>query len=236
MEWNDLSEGRQMAAETALAVMGRTGMAVGREIEGELIRLNVGPGLAKRAVNDLEAFGLVIKAAPKLYRSMKLTLVRLSEYGREFYSQWQRVEAAKSEWGRLIEEHDGERNERHTLGVLALAWQARRRGHQVKLLPGRMRGYTQVHTWVEPDLKISFPGLHDAWTPVEFETRPRGKMDKWERWSRNNGFGVCTFTERQKESMTRELERAGVRKRAWMMSLEGLMKDPEAKIFNYGQR
>jgi len=219
-------------AQEALETLATTGHAVALELCDDLetrLGLEAGNRAVKRAfMVDLPSLGWAYKATPKVYGNLKLTLLRIDWGG---VKQLRGRRAVVNEWERMNTEHEGERYERHTLGVLALAWQARRRGHQVKLLPGRMRGYTQVHTWVEPDLKISYPGVYGSWVPVEFETRPRGKMRKWAKWKQNHSFGVCTFSEKQRESLGRELERAGVRQRAWMMSLEALMKDAAVNIF-----
>ncbi len=230
MELSDLSDGRQEAAELALTYIGRTGFAVWREIEMILLRMGVGPGLARRASTDLEELGWIIKASPKLHLNMRLSLVRLSVEGIRRYEWKADLLHTESEWQRMIDGHNGDLNERHTLGVLALAWQARLRGHKVRLLPGHRGG---GRWWVNPDLNISFERAHPlSKVDFEFETRPRNKLYKWRKWDRTlGGWGVCTFTEKQRESMGRELERAGIRHRPYMYSLEWLLKNPEAQLF-----
>jgi len=56
---------------------------------------------------------------------LKLTLLRIDWGG---VKQLRGRRAVVNEWERMNTEHEGERYERHTLGVLALAWQARQPG------------------------------------------------------------------------------------------------------------
>jgi hypothetical protein len=231
VRWSGLRRGCFLQA---LRVVAEDGLAVGLEVQE---RVNQAQGYAAvRAVKqavlvDLPGSGLVIKETPHLYLNMRLALVRLSGEGVDFClrSGWRVVD---NDWTVLLEGHRGDAAPRHTLGVLALAWQARRRGLRVRLLPGRRRGYTMVSQWVEPDLEVSFldGGRDIGFVPWEFEVRPRGKAEKWGRWARMvGGWGVCTFTAARRVSLARELEQAGCR--PWMADLETLMRAGGARLY-----
>jgi hypothetical protein len=80
--------------------------------------------------------------------------------------------------------------------VLASAYQARRRGWQVALLP-----YTG--TPVEPDLLLTKGELDPIY--VEFETRARGRDAKWYKNRRWNGYvALVTYTASARRSLVQE--------------------------------
>ena len=226
----------------ALCTLARTGHSVGlelwRDMELEWAYYPEERAVKRAMMFDLPGQGYAIKETPKLHLNMRLTLLRLSEAGRE-YCQMAGWEIKNSDWQVMIDGHNGEEDQRHTMGVLALAWQARKRGHDVRLLPGRRRGYTMGTHWVEPDLEIAFleRGRVISFVPFEFETKPRGKEDKWQKWNRVlGGWGICTFGESQRETTWRELKRCGVTHEPWMISLEALMRNTASKIFEWRPR
>lgn len=226
-------------ATAALTALARTGHAVGLELCADVEHdLGLAPGnrAVKRAVmEDLPSLGWAYKETPRVMRGVKLSLLRLDWDGAKALYRLG-VKAVNGEWETMIEKHNGERYARHTLGVLILAWQARKRGHRARLLPGRKQAYSQVYTWVEPDLEINFDanGAH-TWIPFEVETRVRHKMEKWRKWEKQTGgWGVCVFSAKQRESMRRELEQAGCH--AWMLDIETLMREPEAELFDWRPR
>lgn len=220
-----LSEGREQAMKEALRVMAN-GWAVWREIELELVRQGVGPGLAKRAIYDLEAAGYVERTTAKLYLNMGLSLVRLTDRG-AIEAQWE-IEGSflrVSEWEWVDEHHRGG-SLRHTAGLLTLAWQARRRGWVVDLCPGRM---TYPLGSVEPDMAVRWKqpvGEKDGMRYVEFEVKPRGKLAKWKRYASLPLLAV-TFNAGGSETLALEMQRAKryCGENWYVMSLQELMQD-----------
>lgn len=225
-----MREKRFNLAWEALVTLATTGHAVALELCADLEqRLGLEPG--NRAVEraffvDLPGLGWAYKETPTVYGNLKLALLRIDQDGvSQLRGQYRIV---VNEWERMNAEHNGETYARHTLGVLALAWQARRRGHQVRLLPGYAGGGRQ---WSEPDILI------DRVVRMEVETRPRNKLDKWLKISKvAKPWGICLFTEKQKFSMWRELAKINLEKRAWLMSLEALMKEKELSVNLLGAR
>jgi len=125
----------------------------------------------------------------------------------------------------LIRMHRGGEWEHHTVGLLAFAWQARRRGWEVELMPEvSLDG-------VVPDARLG--GDCMLTTYAEFEVRPRGRVARWKRWGElaRDGIVVCTFTQSGARGIAREFEQAGVR--GDVVSLEELIRsDPDGLKWN----
>jgi len=236
-----MSIGRCNATLDALRIMGLCGCAVWREIsdaittifEPPLDRGEIGPGLARRAVNDLVRLGWVEKATPKLYRNMTLTLVRLTDTGWKaadevlMVEDWPILHPERSEWDMVQQDHRGG-GEAHTVGLLALAWQGRRRGWNVRLCPKQV-------TWVdrilpcEPDAVVwkLNGGKMTSIRFVEFETQARGKIDKWLKYDQDVPLLVAALTHRRAISLAREIDATGGEMDVYITSLEELLQDGE---------
>jgi hypothetical protein len=103
------------------------------------------------------------------------------------------------------------------VGLLAFAWQARRRGYNPTLLPGRVNS-------VYPDLCLWYGEPQPLY--AEFETRARAKHWKWRRLGRALGqVHVCTFNQVQRRRMVAECLAARVDVRA--TDLETLLTTPD---------
>jgi hypothetical protein len=205
----------------ALALMALTGFAVVPELCALMetsLRLTPGNHSVRNAfTRDLPATGLVVLETPQFIGPSRLGLVRLTELGRRTCPELG-MEVAVSEWEQLILKHNGLQFPRHTLGVLAFAYQARRRGWNVMLLPSTV-------TPVEPDLQVSLNGNDCAY--VEFETRARAHNQKWEKSNRWNKYvAVATFTAAMRRVLVDECQNFPMRGQA--TDLETLSKDGDA--------
>ena len=215
--------GRTRLMLQALRAIWETGFAVAQEIREFLEdERSYAPGHrgVKRAVMvDLAEAGLAEKRVLPFIGPGSLALIRLTEDGRMQAQAFGR--GGESAWERLIRMHRGEEWERHTVGLLAMAWQLRRRGMDVALVPdASLRG-------VEPDAEVSWDGgLH---LYMEFEVRARGRVARWKRWGElvREGPLVCTFTEGAARAIAREIEQARVRGR--VISLERMTQDEADK-------
>jgi hypothetical protein len=222
-------DGRVRLMLWALAALYQTGYAVAQEIRAFLEdERSYAPGHrgVKRAVMvDLVEEGLAVKETPLFIGPSKLALVRLTDAG---YLEGERLlgsAAVESEWERINRLHRGEEWERHTVGLLAFAWQARRRGWDVELMPGHNL------TGVVPDARLS--GDCMLTTYAEFEVRPRGRVARWKRWGElaRDGIVVCTFTESGARGIAREFDAARVKGN--ILSLEELIRsDPDGLKWN----
>ncbi len=204
---DSVGESRAKTMVDALRIMFETGYSVAMEIREKLEwRRGVAPGnkAIKRAVmSDLPTEGLIRLETFRFIGQSKLALVRPTKIGVMLGRFLGLGEPVESEWERVIRLHRGNEWERHTLGVLAFAWQARRWGCHVELMPGgKIDG---------PDGNLCHL---DGYPPIywEFETRARGREEKWKQWAeRGREFGVCTFSPGARREILRELKKAGTR-------------------------
>jgi hypothetical protein len=140
--------------------------------------------------------GLVIYRVLPFFQS-GLAVVRLSLAGQALCrrNKWLIVE---SEWGRMILEHNGEDQKRHTAMVLCFAREARRRGYQVVVLPK----VEAIPTNTLPDIYIE-KGVDRAFVEVE-----RGRALKNEKWLHQDtlqGFvAICTLTKHSRRRFMEE--------------------------------
>ncbi len=104
-----------------------------------------------------------------------LAVYRLTSEGKDLARRlgWEPVE---SDWERLIRLHEGERFEKHTLGVLAAAMHARLRGYKVEVLP-------QVDSPTPPDLALDA----ERRVFVEVEISDKENPAKWRNNAEANG-------------------------------------------------
>ena len=190
----------------ALTTVALTGCSVTAEL-CELMEKNLGlmPGnhsVRNAFTNDLPEAGLAITEAQHFIGPSKLGLTRLTDIGRKACAEMS-LKPVDSEWDQMIRGHSGLQFPRHTLGVLAFTYQARRYGWNVVLLP-----YTG--TPVEPDLLVI--QKDDDPIYVEFETRARSRDEKWyknRRW--NTYVAVATFTAAMRKALVLECKEVPVR-------------------------
>lgn len=193
----------------ALAVVALTGLPVIPEL-CTLITDSLGLSPKNHSIRtafsvDLPASGLAISETPQFIGPSRLGLIRLTDVGRKACADLG-LEVTLSEWERLIRDHNGLQFPRHTLGVLAFAYQARRRGWEVQLLP-------RTGMPVEPDLQVSMNGKDSLY--VEFETRARSHKKKWakiSRWTRS--VGVATFSSAMRNVLVEECQDFSLRGKA----------------------
>lgn len=232
--WEGLSMGRRETVRLALRLMGELGLAVWREVEERLMaEYEVGPGLARRCVYDLLQLGYIYRSTPKLYLNMRLSLIRLTELGLDAAEEVLGGPCEPGEWEMVVEGH---RNggEGHQLGMLALAWQARRRGYGVELNPGVIQ-CAAGDGWIEPDLRVIRAGGSKR-DPlfVEYETKARGKMGKWRRYMGMKLLavtGTAGGAKSLRNEMLEALPGAMLGKVDWYVtSLQELMQDKALEV------
>jgi hypothetical protein len=193
----------------ALATVALSGCSVTAEL-CELMENDLGlmPGnhsVRNAVTKDLAATGLAITETHGFIGPSKVGLTRLTPIGQKICAEMG-LKTVDSEWDQMIRGHNGLQFPRHTLGVLAFAYQARRRGWKVVLLP-----YTG--TPVEPDLLVS--QKDDEPIYVEFETRARSRGEKWYKnrlW--NTYVAVATFTAAIRRALVQECKEVPVRGQA----------------------
>ena len=176
-----------------------------------------GNKLIKQAVmEDLPQAGLLVKDVVPFFGPVRLTLVRISEEGVRLGSEIGIGEPGASEWTQVVDGHRGDEWQRHMVGLLAFAWQARRRMYNPQLLPGRIG-----KVW--PDVYLE---KHQQSAYAEFETRARGKLWKWRRAKKSmQSFAVCTFKASQRRRIVAECREVGAHVQA--TDLETLLRSDE---------
>jgi hypothetical protein len=190
----------------AMTTVAGSGCSVTAEL-CELMENNLGlmPGnhsIRNAFTKDLLETGLAITETYRFIGPSKLSLTRLTDIGHKVCAEMG-LKTVESEWDQMIRGHNGLQFPRHTLGVLAFAYQARRRGWKVVLLP-----YTG--TPVEPDLLVS--RKDDEPIYVEFETKARARGEKWYKnrlW--NTYVAVATFTASIRRALVQECKEVPVR-------------------------
>lgn len=131
-----------------------------------------------------------------------LAVVRLTNIGKAISSTlgWP---IFHSDWERLIEHHNGEEQPRHTAMVLDFAWQARRRGYKVEVMPA------VESQFIMPDVYVERGAADKAFVEVE---RGRSKPEKWLNLIALQGYiGVCVMTQERRTIICKnELQLLGV--------------------------
>ena len=127
-----------------------------------------------------------------------LAVVRLTDLGKAICSVWGWT-VVPSDWDKLIEYHNGQEQLRHTAMVLDFAWQARRRGYRVVVMPIVQKMFIVPDVYVERDATDK--------TYVEVE-RGRNKLEKWRNLYALQGFvAVCVATKaRRKTIVEKEIQ------------------------------
>lgn len=131
-----------------------------------------------------------------------LAVVRLTDFGKRVSSTWG-WPAIPSDWEKLIEQHDGEEQLRHTAMVLDFAWQARRREYKVEVMPVVERRFTI------PDVYVERGASEKAYVEVE---RGRNKPKKWSNLISLQGFvAVCVTTPARRSTIVqKEIQPLGI--------------------------
>ena len=127
-----------------------------------------------------------------------------------------RFDLHETDYQRLLRLHGGENHKRHAAEAATFAYQARRRGFLVEVMP-------DVNGPAEPDVAISKGGER----PVCVEVETEGNREvRWRHQVDLQGFvAACGVTESQQERMVAGLKGLGLPGRA--TNLEALMRDRE---------
>lgn len=167
--------------------------------------------LLKKVLPDLD---LIVQEEFRLVGPSTVLAWRLSAIG-ERLSRVLGATPVQSEWERLIKLHAGNDQPRHTAAVLYFAYQARRRGWQVQILP-------QISHGSEPDVLLT---RSDQRLYVEVE-RGHSKKDKWLAQEDLQGFAAfCALTQSRRYGLVRECQSAGVPGMATDIQSLGQLKD-----------
>jgi hypothetical protein len=131
-----------------------------------------------------------------------LKVVRLTEDGRKLCRAfgWDIV---PSEWEKLLEGHQAEREKTHTLGILAFTMHARLRGWDVEVLP-------EVDGPSQPDVAVKH-GDERYLVEVEGSTKPKDK--KWKNLAEVHPQGkvaICAFDPDARKRLVGDCKLAGI--------------------------
>lgn len=113
-------------------------------------------------------------------------VVRLKEPGKAMCSNWG-WPVALSDWEKLIKHHNGDQQLHHTTMVLDFAWQARRRGYKVEVMP------IVESNFLIPDVFVERGSTDKAYVEIE---RGRYKSGKWWNLFLMQGFAAACMTSR----------------------------------------
>lgn len=180
-------------------MMATTGWSVVQELATRMAeRLYLQPGNdALHRVFRVYAkrYGLVdYQVLPLLIRN-GLAVARLSQNGKSLCAAlgWP---VLPSDLEKIIVFHDGNTQPHHAAMVLEFAWQARRRGYRVEVMP------TVPDARVVPDVYVYRCYGDCAYVEVE---RGRNKQDKWFNLNMLQGFAaLCTLTPRRRKRIVEE--------------------------------
>ena len=130
-----------------------------------------------------------------------LAVERLTDFGKAACFTWG-WSVVQSDWEKLIEHHNGEEQLRHTAMVLDFAWQARKRGYKVEVLP------IVESKYLIPDMYVERGGTDKSYVEVE---RGRNKPEKWGNLLSLQGFAaVCVTTQaRRRTIVQKEIQPSG---------------------------
>jgi hypothetical protein len=194
----------------ALALAG-SGLSVRYEI-AELIGRRDGvkgtSGSIKRVFSDLVSAGVLEREVVKVGR-LQAVFVWLTDLGREICAAC-RFPRRESEYRRLLRLHGAGRQKQHAAAVAIFAYQARRRGYQVKVLP-------KVEGPAEPDVAISKDGGGPIYVEVELGRR---KASKWKLVGDLQGFAaVCALNEEGHQALVSEVKSQGLAGRTTFLEM-----------------
>lgn len=178
-----------MAIFRAIAVQGLSTLP---DIHNELAstrQFGIGTSTLRRITQDLNYRGMLRRESIFIYQGGRITLVSLTDDGRDFIEDELDLRAVESDWEKMERGHEGDRFPRHTASVLAFAYLARLRGWQVEVMPG-----TTIKDHAVPDVWVS---NEDEEYYVEVEVMGKGGSRKRSRkWELSYGLqervAVCT--------------------------------------------
>jgi len=161
--------------------------------------ISPGGGALKNFWRELPETGLVHVEAMPLIGPSKITLIRLTNFGRDL--AWTLgINVVESEWDTLRRLHDGDAQTRHTACVLMAAYQARRSWYSVDVLPKTPIG--------EPDLKIYGDAAPSLFVEVELG---HGKAEKWRHQYKLQGrAALIALTAARRAGLMRECQELGL--------------------------
>jgi len=159
-----------------LALIAQTGYSTALDLLAVLsVRFSTEPqsnSLSRLVYDALPKGGLAVKLNLPLSRLLSLTVLTLTDYGKELACALG-FPPVESDYERILRLHDGINQPKHTAHVLFTAYQARLRGLQVRVMPFEP---DDRQPWFRPDLIIRDQYKVYA---VEVETHSRNKPEKW---------------------------------------------------------
>ncbi|MBI9046914.1 MAG: hypothetical protein JEZ06_20680 [Anaerolineaceae bacterium] len=164
--------------------------------------LGISSGRSSNLLVSLTREELVETDVINLVGHLRIGLIRLTNKGKEYAQTFCgfnfNQDDTYSEWGHLLNVHQGADQTRHTATTLYFAYFARLCGWQVEIAPK-----TSTYGF-DPDLVLT-AGNTRIFFEVEMTERGfKGKNDKWHRkWARQrheqHHIAVCTLTPKRKE-------------------------------------
>jgi hypothetical protein len=200
--------------QAGLFLMATTGWSVVQELMAGLVeRYEIQPNsdsLHRLFRLHLRNAGLIhYQVLPTVIKN-GLAVVRVTDFGKAVCSAWG-WSVVQSDWEKLIEQHNGEKQLRHTAMVLDFAWQARKRGYKAVVLPIVDRNL------MVPDVYIERGTTDKAYVEIE---RGRYKYEKWRNLNSIQGFAATCVP-------TRTRRRTIVQKDIQSLGISGLATDFE---------
>lgn len=130
-----------------------------------------------------------------------IRIVNLTEYGKAAARAIADIEPSPSEWDILLEKHGGEDQAKHNAGVVAFAYEARRRGYSVTLCP-------DVDHAAEPDVLLR-KGEETLCVEVESGSGTEERlMRKWRNMvDLQDSIALCATTPTQQDYLVAQAEK-----------------------------
>jgi hypothetical protein len=168
----------------------------------------------RHAFERLEKAGLLEGECVRVHQAQTkfLWLTRLGQKVSEIC----RFDLRETDYQRLLRLHGGEIQKKHATEAATFAYQARRRGFLVEVMP-------DVDGPAEPDVAVARDGEEPVY--VEVETG-NDREPKWRHQVELQGFvAMCSVTATQQERIVAEIKELGLPGRA--TNLQALMQDKE---------
>ncbi len=182
MNGRNWSELRWRRGSMALYLIASLGLSAVVEVDRHIApveKLSQRTNSIRKPVDQFVEAGILVSDALKVTSGINsvLRVVRLTQKGREF-CQMLGWEPVQSDWERLIELHQGERMEAHTVAVLLFAMHARARGWSTEVMPPVAgRSIPDIRVWRD-----------DASHYVEVELGKRDRPAKWKHLDDLQGY------------------------------------------------
>jgi hypothetical protein len=158
----------------------------------------------RRPIDELATEGLTSDETLELTKPFETSLkvLRLTEDGKRLCQAfgWDII---PSEWEKLIEGHQAEREKAHTLGILAFTMHARLRGWDVEVLP-------EIDGLSKPDVAVK---NGDERYLVEIEGSAKPKDKKWKNLAEAHPQGkvaICTLAPEIRKQLVGDCKLAGI--------------------------